>query len=321
MSVEILHNLQRWGLPDLIWRNTRRLRNRQFNPPFQVDSPEQCLLGSDYWKNYSCQIYQYQFNSWGFRDCDFDQYRKEIYSGKVNICIGDSFTLNFGGSREHSWPHQLSKYYQQPTLNLGINLLTANYFNAVVDKCRELFNVDKVFILYNLFENSDLKTTTGIATNSVNINQRLKFLKQHCWVHGAYWQFVPPWTFLYDELPYLYEHFPGAHNYFNLYTIHNLDWSKLNYQTAISSEFLAMKYQELTGHSWPSYENFLMSLIIDSNSVRSFFKNSVDVQLINEYLSTHLSKVILSGRDGWHMSPEINRALADYFYILSTKDA
>jgi hypothetical protein len=85
MSAEILHNLQRWGLPNLIWRYSRKLRNRQYAPPFQTDSPEQCDLGDKYWHNYPVQNYQYEFNSWGLRDCDFDQYKKEVSTRVLRI--------------------------------------------------------------------------------------------------------------------------------------------------------------------------------------------------------------------------------------------
>ena len=42
---------------------------------------------------YPIQDFDYQFNSWGFRGPEYDQ-----YVGKaVNICLGDSFTVNVGG--------------------------------------------------------------------------------------------------------------------------------------------------------------------------------------------------------------------------------
>jgi hypothetical protein len=310
MSTEILNNLQRWGLPNPIWRYCRKFRNQQYDPPYHTDSPELCDLGEEYWHNYPIQNYQYEFNSWGFRDCDFDQYRKEVYPGKVNICVGDSFTINIGGPKEHSWPSLLSKYYSEPTLNLAINGLSAYYFSAIVDKCKQLFNVDKVFVLYNLLEDSSLST----KVIGPEVMRRAQFLKNHSWIPNAYWQFIPPWVFDDNEVSELYKCFPGAHSFLTSkdLTVHNIDIDLL-----LKIDKLRSEYYKIAGLSWIPYETFCQEYLL-GNDVTRYFRADIDQHLVNQYLvgvfTPTIKKMHLRGRDVFHMSRRVNQALADCFY-------
>ena len=81
-----------------------------------MDTPGESKGSSrDFWE-YPIQDFDYQFNSWGFRGEDFEQYIGE----KVNICLGDSMAVNIGGPVEHSWPSQLAEHFDIPTLNFGM---------------------------------------------------------------------------------------------------------------------------------------------------------------------------------------------------------
>ncbi|SVB74928.1 uncharacterized protein METZ01_LOCUS227782, partial [marine metagenome] len=58
-----------------------------------------------WWKNYPVHDFDYNFNLWGFRGPDYSEYVAQ----PVNICLGDSFTVNIGGPIEYSWASQLDK--------------------------------------------------------------------------------------------------------------------------------------------------------------------------------------------------------------------
>ena len=71
-----------------------------------MDCLEKCW-DKEWFKNYPIQDFDYKFNSWGFRGPEYNQ-----YIGKpVNICLGDSFTVNVGGPIEHSWPSLLQEKF------------------------------------------------------------------------------------------------------------------------------------------------------------------------------------------------------------------
>lgn len=322
MSSEIHQLLVDQGAHGFVWKNLRKFRNKSFAPPFRVDSPDQCVLGKEYWNAYPENLYTYNFNSWGLRDCDFEQYQKENTDIKVNICIGDSFTLNMGGPAEHSWPHLLSKKLSAPTINIGIDCLTSFHYQAVIAKLKKLLNVDQTFILYNLFDDSDLINAIK-KVNHVDsvqeIQQKIKFLKNHCWNPEAHWQFLPPWRFHNSEqLSVLYNEFPDAHAYLKNF---KLDWARLDYNQCMASTNLINKYQELVGPSWPDYSKFTELLIIDPALIQKHkaLSNPVDSKLIHEYLKDHFSLLLKCNRDGFHMNKIINQQLADYFYAQSIK--
>jgi len=311
MSSEIHQLLVDQESAKFVWRNLRQVRNQSLPPPFKVDSPEKCLLGKEYWNAYPKNSYTYNFNSQGFRDCDFEQYLKENSDTKVNVCIGDSFTLNIGGPVEHSWPYLLSKKLSAPTLNFGVDGLSSLHFQDMMAKIRRFHNVDRLFVLYNLYEDADVLKRITVAQD---IQQKIKLLKDYCWIPGAYWQFDPPWSIFKDELPCFYEHFPEAHAYMRNVT---LDWKNIDYQLAVTNEVLANEYQKIAGVDWVNYSKFIELLIIDPNYLFNQFHNAHDQRMIREYLDTHVSKLLLTNRDGWHMSRQVNQALADYFYQLS----
>ena len=110
-----------------------------------MDTPGKSNNSSrDFWE-YPVQDFDYQFNSWGFRGPDYEQ-----YIGKpVNICLGDSFTVNVGGPVEHSWCSQLAKHFDIPTVNLGMDGAGNDAIQLVHSRACEVFDVQNTFVMYS----------------------------------------------------------------------------------------------------------------------------------------------------------------------------
>lgn len=290
-----------------------RLHNKTLRPPAFTDTPEICQLGPDYWHRYPIRDYSYEFNSWGFRGDDYRRFQGEL----VNVCIGDSNTINLGGPIEHSWPYLLGEKFDIPTLNFGINQACFYEFQSMVTHARMNFKINKVFVLYNLYDNDQepLPGSTAVSLpNNSKSQTKIDLLKTHCWLHGAHWQFDPPWTFFRDDLECLYQHFPDAHDY--LKTV-KLDHQDIDIELLLSIDTLRSKYLELAGASWIPYEKFCELFLLGANIVQ-FFDSDLDKRLVQEFVLGHLRpamvKMTLTNRDGWHMSRRVNQALADYFY-------
>ena len=110
-----------------------------------VDDPDHSNISGEEWHAYPIQDFDYQFNSWGFRGPEYTQ-----YVGKpVNICLGDSFTVNVGGPIEHSWSSQLAQHFDIPTLNLGMDGAGNDAIKLVYDRACELFDVQDTFVMYS----------------------------------------------------------------------------------------------------------------------------------------------------------------------------
>lgn len=303
---------KRFGFPRHLRSETARLHNKKFNPPFGHDNPNKCLLGKNYWDNYHDKDYDYQFNSWGFRGEDYEQYIGQ----SVNVCIGDSTTVNIGGRIKHSWPYLLGQYFDIPTLNFGIDNACFYNFGDVLEKTKDFFKVNKIFVLYNLFDHDQEKHPNSTVTilNNSKIDAKINILKKHCWIHGAYWQFDPPWTFFNDELSCLYEHFPAAHDYLKNVKFDRRD---VDISVLLTQDSLRIEYFKLAGASWMPYEKFC-ELYLTNTDIFRFFDLKIDQQLIREFLTGYVNptvkKILLTNRDGWHMSQLSNQYLADYFY-------
>lgn len=110
-----------------------------------LDKQERCLLGKHYWKNYSIQDFDYYFNSWGFRGPDY----ASLLGKPVNICLGDSFTVNMGGPVEHGWVYQLAKNFTIPTLNFGMDGASNDALKIVCNRAKKIFDVKNIFVMYS----------------------------------------------------------------------------------------------------------------------------------------------------------------------------
>lgn len=302
----------KWGVTRLLYKRMCQLRNKTLPPPFSNDTPEKCTLGPRYWQEYPVKEYNYQFNSWGYRAEDFEKYRGQ----PVNICIGDSATLNIGGPVEDSWPYLLSKYFDIPTLNFGLEGICFTDFELIVQKTKKYFNVKHVFVLYNLFdlEKDEIPDSEIVLLTNSQIDIKLNVLKKYSWVHGAHWQFDAPWSFYKDELPCLYEHFPEAHDFLKNIKINYTD---VDISLLLTVDSLRLRYQEISGPNWINYEKFCELFLVGVDTTQ-LFDLSHDKRLITEFLNLHflptIKTMLLTNRDGYHMSRQTNQLLADYFY-------
>ena len=91
----------------------------------------------------SSEDFNYQFNSWGFRGPEYAQYIGQ----PVNICLGDSFTVNIGGPVDHSWVSQLAERFDIPTLNLGMDGAGNDAIKLVYNRACEVFDVQNTFVM------------------------------------------------------------------------------------------------------------------------------------------------------------------------------
>jgi len=303
-------------LPRYVKRDLIKLQNKTFRPPFGIDAPDTCTLGENYWNNHP-DYYEYKFDSLGFRGSDTTEYLKDRCDTKVNICVGDCNTLNLGGPVEHSWPAILSKKLSEPTLNLGVNGLSSYYYPSLINKAKSLWNVDKIFLLYNLYDEKTEVNNNIITESTTEIDIKLKFLRRHICLPTVYWQFVPTWSETNVEKSLLYSYFPESHNYLKGF---RFNWKLIDYQAAMYSDVLNLEYKKIAGSDWISYAEFIKYLTIDSSSIFQFFKSPIDQSLIKEFLNGWVFRLLVTNRDGVHMSKLIHQRLANYFYNQVTKN-
>ena len=301
----------KWGLPRRVYRTLARNHNRTWHPPFDFDSPDRCMFGPDYWHGYHTQHYDYQYNSWGFRGPDYEQYQGQ----PVNICIGDSVTVNLGGPVHHSWCSKLAKFFDIPTLNFGIDDLGCFDVPSVVERVRSTFRVQHLFVLYNLqtADTEPIHETVVTRNNNHNIDHKLWAFERYAMVPGVIYQFDPPWTFGTADRQALYRLFPRAHAYLDKAVI---DPRTVRLQDLAVIAALANKYQELAGPGWPTYLEFCQRFITGEDMTQAMPSRS-DQGLMRDYLRVEVwpvvQRLILANRDGWHLSEYANSLLAEHF--------
>lgn len=297
------------GLPRAIMKQAASMHGRSFYPPHGMDRAEQCLFGAEYWNLYPAD-YTYDYNSWGYRAQDFEQYIGQ----EVNLCFGDSQTLNMSGPAEHSWPAQLSHYFDIPTLNFGIDGLSFFSYVTLWQKVQTVYRVRHVFALFNTLRTDGVKANRYLpALNSDHMTTDLKFFREWCLRPDWHFQFNPPWTFRDDERRCLLEYFPQAHDYLKPW---RMDLSQVNLQLLLSIMDPRQRYQDIAGASWISYEKFCEIYLVGGDPI-SYVQADIDRRLLHEYITQTfvpvLNRMLMSNRDGWHMSRRVNGLLAQYF--------
>lgn len=304
----------KWGIPKLLMKEVLLLRNKTFSPPHGIDCPTGHLLGSDYWHTYPVREYQYQYNSWGFRGEDYEQHLGQ----EINLCVGDSNTVNIGGPIDHSWVYQLSRYFNIPTLNFGVNGLSFDEVDSIIEKQKNNFKVRRVFVLYNLFDKDRQVPGQLIPIyNNLDIQSKVRAFKQYCFRNDVFWQFDPPWSFDREELRCLYEHFPEAHDYLR-HAVAN--FKTIDYASAVASTTLRDLYHKVAGPNWMSYPQFLQKLMIDPARIFDHYPNIEDQRMIREFLQDWGARLVYTNRDAYHPSKYVNRLIADHFYRLAMID-
>lgn len=248
-----------------------------------MDSFNKCM-DKNWFKSYPYQNFDYNFNSWGFRGEDYEQ-----YLGKPIIaCIGDSFTVNIGGPITHSWPSLLQKNFEIPCLNFGIDGCGNDTIRRVYEKVKRLFDVKQTFVVYSFFhrrlENNKLKSDPHEHLDNVKHFEN-NFIK------NIPYQFIPIYCFNEEELNYINKN----------YEQNSLDYF-LSWDPSIKRNSVCEKiYHQLKGDDWPTYEDFVIKGIIHND-------------IISEDHKLYLKKHLINNRDGQHLNLESNQKLANNLY-------
>jgi hypothetical protein len=279
-----------------IYYSTRS--NKIFFPPFGLDKPDNGIITSVEWENYPIQNYNYSFNRWAFRGGDYSQ-----FVGKpVNICLGDSFTLNIGGPIEHSWPSQLSKCFDIPTLNFGINGAGNDTIRMIYNWAMEIFEVKNTFVMYSFFHRrhkSNNRTLLPYGQDSLSDSENFKYF-ENCKIETCYFTFLPRWCWSKTEQDYIHQNYKTNSCSINA---KNLDISYLNQNRHEADK---KEYDILKGSKWPSYEHFVNGLELSDSMFAEIFVEYVDALFNN-------SPLFLKNRDGFHLSQVGNSIVCDYF--------
>ena len=262
----------------------KRSANYQ-NKTSGIDHPDRSRQTIDNWHAYPIQDFDYQFNSWGFRGPEYEQ-----FVGKsVNICLGDSFTVNLGGPIEHSWCSQLAEHFDIPTLNLGMDGAGNDAIRLVYDRACEIFDVQNTFVMYSFLHrrlNKNLEFVQDVNDMYDNFDY---FVKQR--IPTLFESALPYWCWTTAECSFL------KYNkiFYYLDTLYFF-----NYQT--DRKFIDRDaYNCLKGPDWPTLEEFVQGA-------------DPHPDMLTKKFGKFISIGICTNRDGFHMNKETNKIYADYFY-------
>ena len=246
------------------------------NTTLGIDSPESDFCSVKEWHNYPIQNFDYQFNSWAFRGPDYQQY----VGKKVNLCLGDSFTVNVGGPIEHGWCCKLAKHFDIPTINLGINGAGNDVIRLVYDRACKIFDVQNTFVMYSYLHRRlvDRKFTQFVQCNE---EENFEYFLNHR-IPNAFECAIPYWCFNNTEIEFLIQQ--GI----------TLFGSEKNSPTLLDKQ----RYNFVKGAGWPSYNEYVAGA--DCDEAKDFY--------------LYVDPKIFKNRDGHHMNQETNKIYADYLY-------
>ena len=257
-----------------------------------LDHPDQSYRTTEDWYAYPVQDFDYQFNSWGFRGSEYDQ-----YIGKpVNICLGDSFTVNLGGPIEHSWCSQLAEHFDIPTLNLGMDGAGNDAIQLVYNRACKLFDVQNTFVMYSFLHrrlvNGEFKHHTYTSHK-----EDFEYFLEHR-MPDVYEAALP--NRCYDTNENFLLNSLGIYMFDTpvQYYIDCKDTIDQNRQLYTYKE----AYNRLRGNEWPTFAQFIKGA-----------DHHPDM-LTKEFGNFFLNHLFNSNRDGFHMNKETNKIHADYFY-------
>jgi len=254
-----------------------------------TDTPGSSVSSIKEFHEYPIQDFDYQFNSWGFRGEDFEQYLGD----KVNICLGDSITVNIGGPVEHSWCSQLAEHFDIPTLNLGMNAAGNDAIKLVCDRACELFNVQNIFVMYSYLPRRLVDGRFKQHTYT-DYKEDLEYFLEHR-IPNAYECALPLWCWTDEEKQFLSDskiYFLDAPyiGWFSNY--HLLDDRK---------HVVKESYNNLRGPDWPTLKEFV---------------NGADPHpdMLTKQLGQFMSYRVYANRDGHHNNYDVNKKYANYLY-------
>ena len=249
-----------------------------------MDHPDKYNFSTEDWHAYPIQDFDYQFNSWGFRGPEYTQ-----YIGKpVNICLGDSFTVNVGGPIEHSWCSKLAQHFNIPTLNLGMDGAGNDAIKLVYDRACDLFDVQNTFVMYSFFHRR-MGEDKLMKKDYFDLESNIRYFEENM-IQNALYTFIQPWAWSEEELEYLKDKHKN-----NLYNL--LDNNSVSY-TQLSKKM----YNRFKGLEWVPYNEFTKGI---TNNAMHNDKNFIS--MIKERCG-HVN------RDGFHFNQAANQIVADFLW-------
>ena len=250
-----------------------------------LDHPDRCNFSTEDWHAYPIQDFDYQFNSWGFRGPEYTQ-----YVGKpVNICLGDSFTVNLGGPIGHSWSSQLAQHLNIPTLNLGMDGAGNDAIKLVYDRACDLFDVQNTFVMYSYLHRR--LVDKEFVQDVYNGDENYKYFLEHRIPH-VFECALPSTNWTRDEAQLLSE--------LKIYTF-DISLRFSDYPDLDRTHVDEDAYNKFKGIDWPTFEKFVKGAEPHLEMLTQF----------GEFLS---AKKLYTNRDGHHMNQQANKIYADYFY-------
>jgi len=232
----------------------------------------------------------YSFNSWGFRGPEYEQ-----HIGKpVNVCLGDSFTVNVGGPIEHSWCSQLALHFDIPTLNLGMDGAGNDAIRLVYNRACDLFDVQNTFVMYSFLHRRlvDDEFTQVVCSNEENF----KFFKKQ-YINDAHKTAIANWCYSKEEQDFLKRH---------MIYMFKPEYYYADYKDLVDSNrklyIIENNYKNLQSEDWPSYKQFCDGAEPHSDMYTKRF----GCVLNDKYLSTN--------HDNHHYNKEVNKNYAHCFY-------
>jgi len=255
-----------------------------------MDTPGSNILAMSVkdFHDYPIQDFDYQYNSWGFRGEDFEQYIGE----KVNICLGDSMAVNIGGPVEHGFCSQLAEHFDIPTLNFGMAAAGNDAIFKVYESAIRFFDVQNTFVMYSFLHRRLVDGKFEQHTYTDYKEDFSYFNKQR--IPNAIECALPCWCWSDEEKQFLSNQ--------GIYFL-DVPWVLYfsDYQTMDRRFIVKESYNNLRGPDWPTLKEFI---------------NGADPHpdMFTKQFGQFISYLVYTNRDGLHLNYNANKIYADYLY-------
>lgn len=252
-----------------------------------MDKPHKGRRTKKQWRAYTS--FDYSFNSWGFRGPEY----KNLEGSKVNICLGDSFTVNIGAAIEHSWCSQLAQHFDIPTLNLGMDGAGNDAIELVYHKACDVFDVQNTFVMYSFLHRRLVDGKFVHHVNTIDDETNFEYFKNRriknaiecaipAWCHsGSDKEYLRKQEVYFFDIPLTYENWPHA-----------------------TDCVCEKSYKALSGQDWPTFEQFTQLKVDHADMYNEQY---------GSFMTNDVYKVY-QNRDGFHMNYKANQVYSNYLY-------